>query len=159
MSQVLVTELIDRFEQVTSVSMGQDAVVIVPRDILLDVAGFLKEKNMDAPVACTVIDWLGKANARFEVVYQLRSTTQGYRLRMKTPLDSEDLVCPSLTEFWSGFNWQEREAYDMYGVVFEGHPDLRRILMYEEFSGHPLRKDYPKDKRQPLIRRKAVTNV
>ena len=76
MSQVLVTELIDRFEQVTSVSMGQDAVVIVPRDILLDVAGFLKEKNMDAPVACTVIDWLGKANARFEVVYQLRSTTQ-----------------------------------------------------------------------------------
>jgi len=60
---------------------------------------------------------------------------------------------PSLAEIWPAFNWQERETFDMYGIKFDGHPDLRRIYMYEEFVGYPLRKDYPKEKRQPLVRR------
>ena len=64
-----------------------------------------------------------------------------------------DARVPSLTELWPGFDWQERETFDMYGIRFEGHPDLRRIYLYEEFVGYPLRKDYPKEKRQPLVRR------
>ena len=60
---------------------------------------------------------------------------------------------PSLAELWPAFNWQERETFDMYGIRFDGHPDLRRIYLYEEFVGYPLRKDYPKEKRQPLVRR------
>ena len=62
-------------------------------------------------------------------------------------------ACPSLAELWPAFNWQERETFDMYGIRFDGHPDLRRIYLYEEFVGYPLRKDYPKEKRQPLVRR------
>jgi len=60
---------------------------------------------------------------------------------------------PSLAGLWPAFNWQERETYDMYGIKFDDHPDLRRIYLYEEFVGYPLRKDYPKEKRQPLVRR------
>ena len=66
---------------------------------------------------------------------------------------------PPLSGLWRGFNWLERECYDMYGVHFEGHGDLRRIYMYEQFVGYPLRKDYPKDKRQPLVRREWTDEV
>ena len=64
-----------------------------------------------------------------------------------------DARVPSLAELWPAFNWQERETFDMYGIHFDGHPDLRRVYMYDEFVGYPLRKDYPKEKRQPLVRR------
>jgi NADH-quinone oxidoreductase subunit C len=82
----------------------------------------------------------------------------GWRLRVKAQLDEpeEEGAYPtidSVASLWAGANWFEREAWDLYGVKFRGHPDLRRILMYEEFVGHPLRKDYPKEKRQPLVRR------
>ena len=72
---------------------------------------------------------------------------------MKVQLKETDTKLPSLTPLWAGFNWQERETFDMYGIRFDGHPDLRRIYLYDEFVGYPLRKDYPKDKRQPLVRR------
>ena len=96
-------------------------------------------------------------DVRFEVVYHLRSMTTGERLRVKAELaDPEDgsepwiaTVCP----LWKCANWMEREVFDMFGIKFTDHPDLRRILMYEEFIGYPLRKDYPKEKRQPLVRR------
>jgi NADH-quinone oxidoreductase subunit C len=88
---------------------------------------------------------------RFEVVYHLNSLSRGQRLRLKIPVELEDAVVPSVVTLWNSANWMEREAWDMYGMRFEGHPDLRRILLYEEFVGHPLRKDYPIQKRQPLI--------
>ena len=95
----------------------------------------------------------GEAGARFAMVYELRSLSRGLRIRLKVPLQENDLVVPTLSGLWPAFNWLERETYDMYGVAFEGHPDLRRIYMYEEFVGYPLRKDYPKERRQPLVRR------
>ena len=103
-------------------------------------------------VFCTCIDNLGE-EPRFDVCYQLRSTLHRHRLRLKIRLREEDVKCPSLSGVWPGFDWLERETYDMYGIQFTGHPDLRRIYMYEEFVGYPLRKDYPKEKRQPLVRR------
>jgi NADH-quinone oxidoreductase subunit C len=90
---------------------------------------------------------------RFEVCFQLRSQKYRYRLRLKVGVPEHDARCPSLATLWPAFDWQERETFDMYGIRFEGHPDLRRIYMYEEFVGYPLRKDYPKEKRQPLVRR------
>jgi len=90
------------------------------------------------------------------------SLTRGHRLRLKTRTgDSEgdEALVDSLCDFWASANWLERECFDMFGVVFKGHPDLRRILMYPEFEGHPLRKDYPADKIQPLIAYRDVPNI
>ena len=88
---------------------------------------------------------------RFEVVYHFYSSTKNHRLRVKVPLTAADPVVASLTGLWHSANWFEREAWDMFGIRFTGHPNLKRILMYEPFQGHPLRKDYPVRKRQPLI--------
>lgn len=88
---------------------------------------------------------------RFEVVYHLYSITQNRRLRLKVPLTEADPVVDSVATVWRSANWFEREVWDMFGVRFTGHPNLKRLLMYEPFDGHPLRKDYPVTKRQPLI--------
>jgi NADH-quinone oxidoreductase subunit C len=157
-------------------SQHGDAIAWVKRDQLLAVATWLKHDPamaFDAPVFATCIDRLDwkpvdvapgppvypasagwtEDQPRFEVVYQLRSTRHRHRLRLKCAVPEHDPRVPSLAGLWPAFNWQERETYDMYGIKFEGHPDLRRIYLYEEFVGHPLRKDYPKEKRQPLVRR------
>ena len=81
--------------------------------------------------------------ARFMVVYQLYSYQGQCRLRVKVPVPENDLSIASVTALWHGANWLERETYDMFGITFDGHPDLRRILMPDDFEGHPLRKDYP----------------
>ena len=88
---------------------------------------------------------------RFEVVYHFYSTHYHHRLRLRVPLTAADPSVASLTGLWRSADWFEREAWDMFGVVFTGHPNLKRLLMYPEFQGHPLRKDYPVRKRQPLI--------
>jgi NADH-quinone oxidoreductase subunit C len=91
---------------------------------------------------------------RFEVVLHLYSFSKRQRVRLKTRVgDEEGEGCEvdSLVSVWTGANWFERETFDMMGIVFQGHPDLRRILMYPEFVGHPLRKDYPAQKTQPLV--------
>lgn len=89
--------------------------------------------------------------ARFAVVYHFFSVPLKHRLRVEVPLDEEDAEVDSLTSLWAGADWLEREVWDMFGIRFRGHQNLKRILMYEEFVGHPLRKDYPVKKRQPLI--------
>ena len=97
--------------------------------------------------------WPGPPDAaRFTVVYHFYSMAKKHRLRLQVPVEDETSPeVDSLTSLWPGANWLEREVWDMFGIVFRGHPDLKRILMYEEFEGHPLRKDYPVSKRQPLI--------
>ena len=81
--------------------------------------------------------------ARFTVVYHLLATEKKERLRVKVPVHEKELSIPSMTSIWKVANWLERETYDMFGITFEEHPDLRRILMPDDYEGHPLRKDYP----------------
>jgi NADH-quinone oxidoreductase subunit C len=130
-----------------------DATAIVPRDKLIEACRFLRddaELRFDMLLDVTAVDYLGRS-PRFEVVYHFYSLPLNHRLRIKVALEESDPRLPSLVPVWAGANWLERETWDLYGIVFEGHPDLRRIYLYEEFQGHPLRKDYPKEKRQPLI--------
>jgi len=88
---------------------------------------------------------------RFEVVYHLYSVAHNHRVRLKVPVEQDDPVVPTAAGLWPIANWLEREVWDMFGIRFDGHPDLRRLLLYEEFEGHPLRKDYPINRRQPPI--------
>jgi NADH-quinone oxidoreductase subunit C len=102
-------------------------------------------------VDITAVDWLDAREKRFEVVYQLLSLTKTQRLTIKVPLGEDRPEVVTATALWRGANFLEREVWDMFGIRFEGHPDLRRILMYEEFVGHPLRKDYPVQGKQPRV--------
>ncbi len=130
----------------------QDTVVIAPA-ALLPVATFLKEDpelQYNYLMDLTAVDYW-KRKPRFEVVYHFLSVANRFRLRLKVPVAEPEPTVDSLSSLWAGANWYEREVYDMFGIQFTGHPDLRRILLYPEFEGHPLRKDYPIQKRQPLI--------
>lgn len=89
------------------------------------------------------VDYLGKQDSRFEVVYNLTDLENPRRIRVRVPIaDGEPPKIKTVTDIWPTADWMEREAFDMFGIVFEGHPDLRRILMPDEWEGHPLRKDY-----------------
>jgi NADH-quinone oxidoreductase subunit C len=107
------------------------------------------ETRLEQLTDLTAVDYLGR-EPRFEVVYQLYSVTLNHRLRVKVPIGADDSV-PTASGVWKSALWAERETFDMFGIRFAGHPDLRRILMYPEFEGHPLRKDYPLLQRQPLV--------
>ncbi len=96
--------------------------------------------------------WPGRASAaRFEMVYHFFSLPLQRRIRVKVPVEESKAEVESVAAMWATANWFEREVWDMFGIRFRGHPDLRRLLMYPEFEGHPLRKDYAVNKRQPLI--------
>jgi NADH-quinone oxidoreductase subunit C len=171
MSQKVLEALTAKFPHAVerTATAHMDDVAWIKRDNLVEVAKWLRDDPamaFDSPVFVTAIDWLDwnpigtppdarwdESKPRFTVVYQLRSLEHRHRIRLEINCPENDARCPSLAELWPAFNWQEREAFDMYGIRFDGHPDLRRIYLYEEFVGYPLRKDYPKEKRQPLVRR------
>nr|BAL57979.1 NADH dehydrogenase I subunit C [uncultured prokaryote] len=131
-----------------------DTTVVVRKERIKEILSFLKndeQLRFNFLMDLTCVDYLGKKSERFEIVYHLYSLTNNWRIRIKVPVSEEDPTIDSVTDIWIGANWFEREVYDMFGIVFKGHPDLRRILLYPEFVGHPLRKDYPVRKRQPLV--------
>ncbi len=111
--------------------------------------GFEFNMLMDV-TAADFLFWEEKEN-RFEVIYNLYSLNQKHRLFVKALVPETDTTIDSVASVWPAANWYEREVWDMFGIVFKGHPNLKRILMYEEFQGHPLRKDYTYNRRQPLI--------
>ena len=130
-----------------------DATAIIDPDCLLDVLEFLRDDSgceFEMLTDLTAVDHLGE-EPRFEVVYHLKSPKLGHRLRLKARVSESVPVISSAVALFASANWMEREVFDLYGVRFEGHPRLERILLYDEFEGHPLRKDYPKEKRQPLV--------
>jgi NADH-quinone oxidoreductase subunit C len=120
-----------------------DWTIIVPADKVLDVARWLRETPDAAFDLCTDLtatDWPPRAAARFDVVYCLYSIRHRHRLRVKAQVAEQ---VASVTPVWPSANWLEREVYDMFGITFAGHPDLRRILMPADWQGYPQRKDYP----------------
>jgi NADH-quinone oxidoreductase subunit C len=133
---------------------GDDRAWVASKD-WLDVATYLRddaELAMDHFIDLTAVDYPERAPAkpRFDVVLLLRSMSKNHRVQVYTEV-ADGAALPSLTGVWAGANWAEREIWDMFGIRFDGHPDLRRILLYEEFSGYPLRKDYPIEFAQPLV--------
>ncbi len=120
--------------------------IIVNSDKLFDVLKCIKEKGgFDMLAELTAVDYLQYPDAkdRFGIIYILTNTETGDRAYVKTFLNEPDISIPSVFSLWKGANWMEREVYDMYGIIFVGHPDLRRILLPEEYTSYPLRKDYP----------------
>ena len=129
------------------------AVVVVERGTIRQALETLRDHpdlRFELLSDLTAVDYLGRV-PRFEVIYHLYSLTHNHRLRVKVLLPEDALELASATPVWKSANWAEREVWDMFGIRFTGHPDLRRILMYPEFVGHPLRKDYPLQRRQPLV--------
>jgi NADH-quinone oxidoreductase subunit C len=134
-------------------SFRGDDTLVLRKEWLLPVMKFLKqEPDLDYQILMdlTGVDYLPR-QPRFEVVYNLYSLSRKNRLRVKVELAEEEPELESVVGLWPIANWLEREVWDMFGVRFRGHPDLKRILMYDGFAGHPLRKDYPITNRQPLI--------
>ncbi|MFN8674360.1 MAG: NADH-quinone oxidoreductase subunit C [Candidatus Sericytochromatia bacterium] len=135
---------------------NNDEFAVVKKEELISILSFLKtdhDLQYDALMDVTCIDYLKhpiKRKERFEVVYQLYSYSKYHRIRIKCPVSVKDLSVPTVTHLWKSADWGERETYDMYGINFVGHPNLKRILTHHEFIGHPLRKDYPTKKRQEL---------
>ena len=126
-------------------SAGQTAVV-VRREKVVEILRFLHddvELLFHHLADLTAVDWLGKKTPRFEVVYNLYSIRYKQFLRVKAQVPEDDPCIDTVTSIWKAANWFEREVHDMFGIVFEGHPDLRRLLMPEDWEGYPLRKDYP----------------
>ncbi|RME64525.1 MAG: NADH-quinone oxidoreductase subunit C [Nitrospirae bacterium] len=120
--------------------------VTVKRDRILEIMRFLKETpelDFDLLKDLCGVDYLGKKDVRFEVVYTLYSLKHKHMIRIKAEVPESDCEIDSVVPIWRGADWHEREAYDLFGIAFRGHPDLRRILLPENWEGHPLRKDYP----------------
>jgi NADH-quinone oxidoreductase subunit C len=157
-SQLVLDKLRERFGAAvleTHSDFGDDTAVVESR-VWKAVASFLREDpalDFDLPVDLCGVDFPDRA-PRMEVVLHLYSVSRGHRVRLKTRVGDEEMAgaeLDSLVSIWPGLNWLEREVFDMSGVRFRGHPDLRRILMYPEFEGHPLQRTYPADRTQPLV--------
>ncbi len=141
-----------------------DDTAVVQRSHIVDVCRYLKETPelaFDMPLDVTAVDYLTYPEpkpcpTRFEVVYHLRSVEHRTRVRLKVQLDDAVPSVDSVTSVYEGLRGFAREAYDMFGIQFKGHPDLRRILLYPEFQGHPLRKDYPVRGYQPPMEMPTV---
>lgn len=121
-----------------------EVTVTVAKNAIIEILSFLKQSlQYNQLTDLTAVDYLGKKDDRFMMVYQLLSINNKDRLRVKAPVSEAVCSIPTATTVWKTANWLEREVYDLFGIVFDNHPDLTRILMAEDWIGHPLRKDYP----------------
>jgi NADH-quinone oxidoreductase subunit C len=132
----------------TTTYAGQVAIT-VKKDMIRDICRYLKDEpslTMDHLADLTAVDYSAYPNdtgLRFEVVYNLISIEYHHRIRLKVRVPEEDPRVDSVSSIWQTANWHERETFDLMGIKFDGHPDLRRILLPEDWEGHPLRKEYP----------------
>ena len=133
-----------------AVSHGILVVNLAPGAVLAAVRALRDELGFDVLLDVTAVDWPGR-EPRFDVVWHFYSTRDFVRVRVKTRVPLADPVVDTLITLYGSARYMERECHDMYGIVFRGNDDLRPILLYEGFEGHPLRKDYPKHREQPLV--------
>jgi len=127
--------------------------IVVGRDRAPEILRALRDEPefaFDMLADLTAVDW-PQRTPRFQVAYHLHSLSLKHRIRIKIEVTEQDAWVDSAIGIWKAADWLERECYDMFGIVFRGHPDLRRILLYDSFVGHPLRKDYPATRRQPIV--------
>ncbi len=145
-------ELLPDAVEATHADLG-DATALVDTARVIEVLQTLRddaELQFEMLSDLTAVDYLGE-QPRFEVVYHLYSVAKNQRVRIKARVFEDTPEISSVVLLYPSANWMEREVFDLYGIHFKGHPDLRRILLYDEFEGHPLRKDYAKERRQPLV--------
>jgi NADH-quinone oxidoreductase subunit C len=166
LSQLVLDKLKARFGTAildTHSQFGDDTAIVDPAQWKA-ICSFLREDpelDFDMPVDLCGVDYPDRL-PRTEVVMHLYSVSQRHRVRLKASVGDEDMEgaeLDSVTSIWPGMNWLEREVWDMSGVRFRGHPDLRRILMYPEFEGHPLQRTYPADRTQPLVAYRSETEA
>jgi len=132
-----------KFQVVKKIEFRDEITLEVTRDAFPELAAFCKtELGFDYLIDISSVDNFGE-EPRFEMVYELYSPGRGQHLRLKYPVSEDDATAPTLSSVWATANWHEREVYDMMGIKFTGHPDLRRILMWEGYPYYPLRKDFP----------------
>ena len=132
-----------KFQIAKKIEFRGETTLIVSRDSFLELATFCKNNlEFDYLVDISSVDHFGE-EPRFEMVYELYSQIRGQYLRLKYSVSEDDLNAPTISNLWATANWHEREVYDMMGIQFPEHPDLRRILMWEGYPFHPLRKDFP----------------
>jgi NADH-quinone oxidoreductase subunit C len=133
---------------------GQHAVTIGPEDLRGLLTWLRDDLGFDYLMDVGGVDYLGypedEREWRFEVVYQLYSMSRNHRFRVKVAVRDDAVTVPSVWDLWGVANWMEREVWDLFGVRFTGHPNLRRIMCHDDFVGHALRKDYPIARRQKL---------
>lgn len=131
-------------------------VITVARERMKEILRFLRDDRdllFTMLLDIVTVDWYefdGGREPRFDVIYHLLSLEKNRRVQIRVPVSEDDPTLPSIIDVWVGANWFEREAFDLMGITFTGHPNLARILTHPGFSGHPLRKDYRADKRQPF---------
>jgi NADH-quinone oxidoreductase subunit C len=133
-----------------TLSHGLLVFVLAPAELTPTVRRLRDEFAFDVFLDVTAVDWIGQAE-RFEVIYHFYSTAHKQRVRLKIRVSETDPSVDSLVPLYGSAAFMERECHDMYGIRFPGNPDMRPILLYEGFVGHPLRKDYPKQQEQPLV--------
>lgn len=152
----ILAQLAERFAAVRDGRDRWGLTVTVARERLRDCLQWLRDEpslHCDTLLDVAGVDYLafpGHRGPRFAVVYLLKSTQFRHRLSVKVEVDEDDCALPSVHDLWKIADWAERETWDQYGIVFRGHPNLKRLLNHHEFTGHPLRKDYPCQKRQKL---------
>jgi len=142
----ILADVVERFPKTSTSEFRSQSRAVVSREDLNDLLACLKhDHGFDQLIDLTCVDYLNYRDAkdRFGLVYVLGRHETGQRLVVRCYLNEPNLNVPSAVPYWESANWMEREAYDMFGIVFEGHPDFKRILMPFEFTAYPLRKDYP----------------
>ncbi len=142
----ITSALQEKFPQVTPrASLDHEAIDVPAADLLSVLQTLRDDRGFDVLIDLTAIDWAEGATPRFVTVYHLYSSTNHVYIRVASACEGDDEapVAPSVTDLWPVANWLERETYDMFGITFTGHPDLRRILMWEGYPHFPLRKNFP----------------